>query len=131
MSENRSLRHAITSRLGLPNGFFKFDMKDTFRLVVWIIMAAFALGGLWAKNKADLAELRGADAATIDRIDREEKTRAALAHSVTDISIALGHKQEIDATIAASLEGIRTELRYVNDKIDVLRTDVRASRRPE
>jgi septal ring factor EnvC (AmiA/AmiB activator) len=116
--------------MNLPRDFFRFDLKDTLRLIVWIVISSFALGGLWAQRKADLADLRGADATTNERIVREERAREDLGVRFARATETLDQTKANNAAIAASLEGIRTELRYVNDKIDVLRGEVRAARNP-
>jgi septal ring factor EnvC (AmiA/AmiB activator) len=113
----------------LPRDFFRFDLKDTLRLVIWVIISSFALGGLWAQRKADLSDLRGADATTNERIAREERAREDLSIRFARATETLDQTKTSNAAIAASLEGIRTELRYVNDKIDVLRGEVRAARK--
>lgn len=103
----------------LPEGFFKFDLKDTLRLIVWIIISSFMLGGIYAQRKADISRLESGAHATKDQV-------AAVSKRVDALAETLAAKAQTDAAIAVSLEGIRTELRYVNEKIDVLRQDVRA-----
>ena len=111
----------IRTRFSLPDGFFAFDLKDTLRLGVWIIISVFALGGLWAQQKQE-----------IQKIDEAGKMRDAaiveLKTRLTKVDDTLTKRMEIDAALAATLEGIRTELRYVNEKIDTLRKDSRPGR---
>ncbi len=129
MGNNHTPRRSLTSRLRLPEGFFSFDMKDTLRLVIWIVMAAFALGGLWAQHKTDLTELRSADSLTNERVAREETARGSLARRIDDLTEMVRQKQQDDAKLAAALDGVHTELGYVNKNIELLQGDVRSIRK--
>ena len=106
----------------MPTGFFSFDMKDTLRLIVWIVIAAFTLGGLYAQRKADVERFEIALLSEGKARDREVNE---LKQRVVSVEDASRKRLEFESTITVTLEGVRTELRYMNEKIDVLRTDVR------
>lgn len=106
-------------KVTLPDGFFRFDIKDTLRLIVWVVIASFSLGIAYNQRSADLARLDAADAATIGRVLEIKKRLEQLADD-------MAAKRHTDAQIAVALEAIRTELRFVNEKIDVLRQDMRS-----
>lgn len=97
----------------LPPDFFRFDAKDTLRLVVWIVIASFSIGGLYAQRKADLERIELQNAARDERIAKLEK--------------AVEKTQEGQAAIMATLQTVSVDLRYINEKIDVLRADIRAA----
>lgn len=123
----------MLTRLKLPPGFFNFDVKDTMRLIVWLIITAFAAGAVYTQRKEDLNRLAESDVAVNSKIDREVKSlsqrldgqQAAQAEMVR----AIQGQQQTNAAVLTGLEGVRTELRYVNEKIDVLRADVRSAKR--
>lgn len=114
-------RASLATRLGLPAGFFTFDVKDTLRLIIWIVVASFTLGGLWAQRKSDLDTING-------RQERTEKVARELASQVETNVKTINAASLNTAAILTGLDGIRTEIRYVNEKIDVLRQDVRDTR---
>jgi len=103
----------------LPEGFFNFDLRDTLRLVVWIVIVSFAAGLTYNQRLSDLSRLDAVDTATSDRVAELKKRLDQIHEDITA-------KRQSDAQIAVTLEAIRTELRYVNEKIDVLRQDVRS-----
>lgn len=109
----------------LPKDFFAFDLRDTVRIVLWIAIAAFTVGGFYVQRKADLLRLDASDAQITSLIAVQNKTIAAINTQLTDMTNTISRRATTDAVIAASLEGIRTELRYVNEKIAELRQDVR------
>lgn len=109
----------------LPKDFFNFDLRDTLRVVIWIIIVAFGAGGFYVQRKADLDRLDTANIQITALIQAQKKTIAATNTRMEGMTNTITRRSQTDAVIAASLEGIRTELRYVNEKIDVLRQDVR------
>lgn len=108
--------------------WLKLDIKDTARLVVWVVIATFTLGGFWAQRKIDVERL---DTAVANEARHRERDVTELKLRVTAIDGAMLKQAEASATIGASLEGIRTELRYLNQKIEILREDARDARRRE
>lgn len=101
----------------LPANFFNFDIKDSLRLAVWIVMAAFALGGLYAQRKSDMELISSEYKALRARVEGAERTQRDL--------------QSSHPAILVGIQSVQTELRYVNEKIDVLRADIRVSRSRE
>ncbi len=83
--------------------FFKFDIKDTLRLLVWITISVFTLGGVYANNVA-MGE------------------KVIRAQATADLA------REGQSKLLATLQSVEVEMRYVNAKIDELRTDLRARR---
>lgn len=108
--------------LRLPGEFFKFDLKDTLRVGLFIVSTSFLLGGIYAQRKADVASLSENTANVKSSLERELK---AVREQVATVSDAVQKRSTTEASILTALDGIRTELRYTNDKIDTLRQDVR------
>jgi DNA-binding XRE family transcriptional regulator len=143
MSEIRPSRRSLKDRLRLPDGFFNFDVKDTLRLIAWLCVTAFAMGKVYEQRDVDLKEIKTSASSVTERQDREMKmlrekldeARSQVAKDADDtrrtlvsISRAVEAGKQTDAAVVAGLDGIRTELRYVNEKIDVLRQDLREGR---
>lgn len=99
----------------IPTKFFAFDLKDTFRLVVWVVMASFVLGGLYAQRAADVAKINA--------------NAEALAAKVAKIEKTAEKSRDGQSEILAETRAIRVEIRYTNEKIDVLRADLRETRK--
>ncbi len=119
--------------LKIPDkGFFSFDLKDTLRLVVWIIVTTLAGATVWNENAKNVASLSQTQAYLQSQIDtRTKENESAIANTarrLNQFDADLARKRETDAAIAVGLESIHTELRYMNEKIDVLRQEVAASR---
>lgn len=118
----------VKSRSPLPpdqmtaREFFAFDLKDTFRLIVWIIVCAFTLGGLYYKREADMVTIEGKRVALEARMDREF---ILVSKNIDRLDLLLTANQANQTVILASIETVKTELRYVNEKIDVLRNEIR------
>jgi hypothetical protein len=110
----------------LPPGFFNFDVKDTLRLVVWVIIAAFSIGTIYTQRNVDIARLADANVVTNARMDRELK---ALNLEMNELRAAADRASGNNAAVLAAMEALRTEMRYVNQKIDTLRDDIRANER--
>lgn len=113
----------------IPSDYFSFDLKDTMRLVVWIVIVAFTLGTAYNQRAADLARIDSVSETLRDQIKHETSSRHAEVSELRTRSdraaVALARQSNVDAQILVSLESIHTELRYVNEKIDVLRSDLR------
>jgi len=117
----------------IPAGFFSFDVKDTMRLIVWIIIAAFTVGVAYNQRAADMVQLRGVDELHAAKLADEAKIRerdvAEVKLRLDAQAVSIARNDQTSAQIASALDGIRTELRYVNEKIDVLRQEVRQKTR--
>lgn len=102
--------------------FFAFDIKDTFRLLVWIVVCAFTIGGFYFKQEATIISMDNKRSQLETRMDRE----FAHVHKTIDrLEALVVVSQANQASVLTSLEAVKTEIRYVNEKIDVLRTEIR------
>ena len=102
--------------------FFAFDIKDTFRLVVWIVVCTFTLGGFYFKQEATITSMDNKRSILESRMDRE----FALVNKTIDrLEALVVVSQANQASVLVSLEAVKTEVRYVNEKIDVLRAEIR------
>jgi len=98
----------------VPNGFFNFDAKDTLRLIIWIVIAAFSLGGLYAQRQSDIARLDAEKAALAARVEKVEKVAELATVAQT--------------AVVTAIRGLEVEVRYTNEKIDTMRTELRERR---
>lgn len=129
MDRSRSAQRKMTAK-----EFFSFDIKDTMRLIVWLVIVAFTAGTLHNQRKADLLEITATRNADVQNwVDQRKADKEATTTEVTyikqEISALKGYvstSQISQTAILSTLESLKTEVRYVNEKIDVLRHEIRA-----
>lgn len=91
----------------LSDDFFSFDFKDTLRLVVWVAISGFAIGGLYAQRQADQTRV------------------SALEERVHHIEGAVEQTIANQRAILIAMKGVEVELRTLNDQVKELRSDAK------